>query len=206
MKDTKDDVLTFASEEDAFKMQILKRRIPTRCSFLKGIEARNYVVSINQLIFFYRFFETRLDIKRGDVFIARFPFECGNELNGDHFVAALLDSNPLSQVVTVIPLKSAKGKALNPASDVFLGRIEGTENGKEAIAVINQIRTIDKRRLFDAEIIAHIERYLNDEMLGEYAVVTCQYKKLYRLTDEQYHKMHKAAREYVFNGYIRHDD
>ena len=199
------DALSFTSEEDAFKMQVLRKRIPTRCEFLKGIEARKHVVSINQLIYFYRYFETRLEIKRGDVFLARFAFECGNELNGDHLVAALLDSSPLSQVVTIIPLKSAKGRPLNPASDILLGKIEGIENGKETIAVINQIRTIDKRRLFDAEIIAHLERYFNDEMLGEYAVITCQYKKLYRLSETQYKKMHKAAMEYVYNGYIKHD-
>ena len=199
------DALSFTSEDDAFKMQVLRKRIPTRCEFLKGIEARKHVVSINQLIYFYRYFETRLEIKRGDVFLARFAFECGNELNGDHFVAALLDSSPLSQVVTIIPLKSAKGRPLNPASDILLGKIEGIENGKETVAVINQIRTIDKRRLFDAEIIAHLERYFNDEMLGEYAVVTCQYKKLYRLSETQYKKMHKAAMEYVYNGYIKHD-
>ena len=199
------DALSFTSEDDAFKMQVLRKRIPTRCEFLKGIEARKHVVSINRLIYFYRYFETRLEIKRGDVFLARFAFECGNELNGDHFVAALLDSSPLSQVVTIIPLKSAKGRPLNPASDILLGKIEGIENGKETIAVINQIRTIDKRRLFDAEIIAHLERYFNDEMLGEYAVVTCQYKKLYRLSETQYKKMHKAAMEYVYNGYIKHD-
>ena len=204
MKNAK-DVLAFVGEEDAFKMQIIRKRLPTKYSFLKGIEARNHIVSINQLIYFYRYFETRLEIKRGDVFLARFAFECGNELNGDHFVAALLDSSPLSQVVTIIPLKSAKGRPLNPASDILLGKIEGIENGKETIAVINQIRTIDKRRLFDAEIIAHLERYFNDEMLGEYAVVTCQYKKLYRLSETQYKKMHKAAMEYVYNGYIKHD-
>ena len=199
------DAISFIGEEDSFKMQILKKRIPARYEFLKGMEARNYVVSINQLIYFYRNFETRLEIKRGDVFLARFAFECGNELKGDHFVAALLDSSPISQVVTVIPLKSAKGRPLNPASDILLGKIEGLNNGKETIAVINQIRTIDKRRLFDAEIIAHLNKFNNDELLAENPIITCQYKKLYRLSEAQYKIMHKAAREYVFNGYIRHE-
>lgn len=204
MKNAK-DVLAFIGEEDAFKMQIIRKRLPTKYSFLKGIEARNHIVSINQLIYFYRYFETRLEIKRGDVFLARFAFECGNELNGDHYVAALLDSSAISQVVTVIPLKSHKGKPLNPASDISLGKIQGIGNEKETIAVINQIRTIDKRRLFDAEIIAHLERYFNDEMLAENAVITCQYKKLYRLSDSQFQKMHKAVMEYVYNGYIKHN-
>ena len=204
MNNPKDEVLTLVGEEDSFKMQIIKKRIPLKINFLKGEEARKYIVSINQLTYFYKNFETRIAIKKGDVFVARFAFECGNELSGDHFVAALLDSSPLNPVVTIVPLKSAKGKPLNPASDILLGNIEGIENGKESIAIINQIRTIDKRRMFDEEILRHLERYLSDEMISEYSLITCQYKKIYRLSDEQYYKMHKAAQEYIYNGYIKH--
>ena len=203
MKQSK-DFLAFVGEEDSFKMQIIKKRVPLKVNFLKGEEARSRIVSINELTYFYKNFETRIAIKRGDVFVARFAYECGNELSGPHFVAALLDSSPLNPVVTVVPLKSAKGKPLNPASDILLGNIEGIANGKESVAIINQLRTIDKRRMFDAEILKHLERYVSDETLGEYTLITCQYKKIYRLSDEQFRKMHKAVEEYVFNGYIKH--
>ena len=193
-------------DQETKELKVIKRRVPLRRDYLKGDEARRHVVEINQLIYFYRYFETRLAIKKGDVFLARFGFECGNELNGNHYVVALLDSNPISQVVTVVPLKSAKGKPLNPASDVMVGKIEKLNNAKDAIAVINQIRTIDKRRLFDAETIARLGSYMSSEMLGEYSELTIQTKRIYRLTDEQFKKIHKAAEEYVYNGYIRHND
>lgn len=196
--------LSFMHEKNECQLQIIKRRLPLRYDFLKGEEARNYIVSINQLIYFYRYYETRIDIKKGDVFLVRFAFECGNELNGNHFVVALLDSNPINQVVTVIPLKSAKGKILNPASDVMLGEIKGLKNGKEAIAIINQIRTIDKRRLFEPGVIANLAKY-RDEMLAEYSEITCQNKMIYRLSNNQYEKLHKATKEFVYNGYIKHD-
>ena len=198
--------LSFMHDDEPSELKVIKRRVPLKHDYLKGEDARKHVVEINQLIYFYRFFETRLAIKKGDVFLARFGFECGNELNGNHYVVALLDSSPINQVVTVVPLKSAKGKVLNPASDVMVGKIEKLNNSKDAIAVINQIRTIDKRRLFDAQSIARLSNYFSAEMLGEYSELTIQTKRIYRLTDEQFHKIHKAAEEYVFNGYIRHND
>ena len=198
--------LSFMHDDEPNELKVIKRRVPLKHDYLKGDEARRHVVEINQLIYFYRYFETRLAIKKGDVFLARFNFECGNELNGNHYVVALLDSNPISQVVTVVPLKSAKGKALNPASDVMVGKIEKLNNTKDAIAVINQIRTIDKRRLFDAQTIARLSSYMSSEMLGEYSEITIQSKHIYRLTNEQFNKIHKAAEEYVFNGYIKHND
>lgn len=198
--------LSFMHDDELNELKVIKRRVPLRHDYLKGEDARKHVVEINQLIYFYRFFETRLAIKKGDVFLARFGFECGNELNGNHYVVALLDSNPINQVVTVVPLKSAKGKALNPASDVMVGKIEKLNNTKDAIAVINQIRTIDKRRLFDVETIAHLSHYMASEMLGEYSELTVQAKHVYRLTDEQFKEIHKAVEEYVYNGYIKHND
>ena len=198
--------LSFMHDDELTELKVSKRRVPLRHDYLKGEEARKYVVEINQLIYFYRYFETRLAIKRGDVFLARFGFECGNELNGNHYVVALLDSNPISQVVTVVPLKSAKGRPLNPASDVMVGKIEKLNNTKDAIAVINQIRTIDKRRLFDVQTIARLSAYMSSEMLSEYSELAVQSKHIYRLTKEQFSKIHKAAEEYVYNGYIRHND
>ena len=198
--------LSFMHDDEPNELKVIKRRIPLRHDYLKGDEARKHIVEINQLIYFYRYFETRLAIKKGDVFLARFGFECGNELNGNHYVVALLDSSPINQVVTVVPLKSAKGKPLNPASDVMVGKIEKLNNTKDAIAVINQIRTIDKRRLFDAQTLAHLSGYMNREMLGEYSELVVQSKRIYRLTDEQFTKIHKAAEEYVYNGYIRHNN
>lgn len=198
--------VSFMHDFEPTKLNVIKRRVPLRHDYLRGKDAEAHVTEINQLIYFYRFFETRLAIRKGDVFLARFGFECGNELSGNHYVVALLDSNPISQVVTVVPLKSAKGKPLNPASDILVGEIENLNNSKEAIAVINQIRTIDKRRLFDAQTISHLSNYMSSEMLGEYSELTVQLKRIYRLTDEQFKKIHRAAEEYVFNGYIKHNE
>ena len=186
-------------------LKVLKRRTLMRIQFLKGDEARKHCNTINGYIFFCRNLETRFALKRGDVLLANFEFECGCEINGPHYVAVLNDSSELSQIVTVIPLKSKKeGKPLNPASDVYLGEIENLVNGKEAVAVINQIRTIDKRRFYAKGTIDTLNNLYKRDDFQDYKEIIVQMKRCYRLTDEQYEKMHKAVMDYVFNGYIKH--
>ena len=60
MEKPKDEVLTLKGEEDSFEMQIVKKRVPLKVGFLKGEDARRYIVSINQLTYFYKNFETRV--------------------------------------------------------------------------------------------------------------------------------------------------
>ena len=190
---------------DCKELQITKRRIPMLHDYLKGDNARKYVNAINRMIYFYRNFETRFEIKKGDVFVVGFEFSCGNEINGSHYVAALLDSSPISQVITIVPLHSAKeGKPINPASQVLIGEIPGIANGKQAVAIINQVRTIDKRRLFDKAAIEHFNRYVASQEIGDYEEICAQHKYIYRLTNEQYKKIHDAVKQYVYNGYIKH--
>ena len=86
----------------------------------------------------------------------------------------------------------------------MLGEIENLNGAKQSIAVINQIRTIDKRRLFDQDTIARLYSLLSNEIIGEYKETTVQLKRWYRLTEEQYNKMHRAVEDYVYNGFIKH--
>lgn len=193
--------------EDDFepkKLVVIKRREPMKNDFLKGETAVEYVTEANQLIYFYKHFETRFEILAGEVFLARLGIGVGNELSGNHYVMAYFNSSRREQLVTVVPLKSAKGKPLNPASDILVGEIEKLHNSKEAIAIINQKRTIDKRRLFDPQTIARLSKIANAELIGESSEITVQTKRVYRLTSEQYEKVYKAVREFERNGFIKH--
>ena len=206
MKDQKMMQLLTEEKVEKRELVITKRRIPLLRDYLKSLEAKRHVNAINRMIYFYRNFETRFEIQRGEVFIVGFEFECGNELNGSHFVVALLDSSPLSQLVTIVPLHSAKmDKELNPASEVYIGEIPGVTNTKRAVAIINQVRTIDKRRLFDKAAIEHFNQYSQSEHFVDYGLITAQHKFIYRLTDEQFAKIHRAVLQYVYNGYIKHE-
>lgn len=204
-KEKKNPILVFIGDNDTFKLEIHRREKMAYKDYLKGEEAVKFVQTINGLNRIHRYYQARLEIKRGDVYIAKFNGECGYELDGMHFVVALVDSPEASPIVTVAPLKSIKpGKQLNPASDVYVGKIPGMKNGKEALAVINQIRSIDKTRLFDYEILNRISDYENGKLLSESNEIYCLHTKHYRLDRDQIGKIHKAALEYMFNGYIKH--
>ena len=201
MIDDKNDVVKAKQ-----KLILRKRRIPLAHPYLKGDAARKNNGLTNTRIFAYKFFETIFEVEAGDVYLARFPLEYGSEIHGDHFVAVLLDSNPLNPLITVIPLKSEKGKELNPASDIRLGVIKGINNGRKTVAVINQIRAIDKRRLLSEEAINGLHSQVKKNLLKDYEEVCAEVINKYRLTDEQYKILRKTAIGYLASNYVSHTE
>ncbi len=188
------------------EMAIVKRRVPLVREFLRAETSRKHINAINRMIYFYKNFDTRFPIDKGDVFFVNFEKAVGNEINNPHFCVALLNSGALNQMITVVPLHSAKeGRAPNPASEVFLGQIPGVTNGKDAIALINQARTIDKRRLFDDQYVDRFEQYVKDKNIPDYHMIIAQHKFIYRLSNEQFKKVHRAVLQYFTNGFIKHD-
>ena len=206
MKDKNMIMLIADKIVEQIELSVIKRRIPINRDYLRGEHAKKHVNAINRMIFLYKFFDTRIEIKRGDVFLAYFEYQCGCEIEGPHFVVALQGSSLLNQVVTVVPLSSwKKDRELNPASEIYIGKIPGVANGKETIAIINQIKTIDKRRMFDKASVEHFNNYANTRPIGNYGEIRIQNKLIFRLTDEQYRRIQKAVIEYATNGYIKHN-
>lgn len=188
------------------EMTVQKRRTPMGQKYLKGDEAKKYTGQINQQIYFYKFFETRFSVNRGEIYLVDFPLECGSELHGPHFVVAVLDSNPLNPLVLIVPLKSEKEKEVNPASDLRLGFVQGINNGKKTIAIINQVRAIDKRRLFTADAINSLHSKNSHNLIKDYDIICGQKTNIYRLSKEQYDLIHRKLIGYVSHNYLSHDD
>ncbi len=190
------------------KQQLIlrKRRIPLAHPYLKGAAAKRNTGATNTRIFVYKHFETSFAVKAGDVYLARFPLEYGTEIHGDHFVAVLLDSNKLNPLITVVPLKSEKLKELNPASDIRLGIIKGINSGHRTVAVINQIRSIDKRRLLSEDAINGLHSQFKKNLIGDYEEVCVETINKYRLTRRQMNLLKKVTVGYVANNYVSHDD
>ena len=188
------------------ELMMKKRRIPLAQPYFKGESAKHRNGLMNTHIFAYKYFEPVFTVKAGDVYLARFPIEYGSEIHGDHFVAVLLDSPVACPLVTVVPLKSEKAKEINPASDIRLGVIEGINNGHKTIAVINQTRAIDKRRLLSEEAISALHSLVKKNLLKDYEEVCAEVINCYRLTNEQYNLLRKKAIGYFKNNYISHDD
>ena len=99
-----------------------------------------------------------------------------------------------------------KAREINPASDIRLGVIEGINNGHKTIAVINQTRAIDKRRLLSEEAISALHSLVKKNLLKDYEEVCAEVINCYRLTNEQYNLLRKKAIGYFKNNYISHDD
>ena len=186
------------------KLTLVKRRIPFHKDFLYGKAVRRNAIEINRMVYLTKYFETRYEIKKGDVFLAYFYHEVGSELEGPHYVVAFQNSNEMNPVITVVPLSSAKeGKIPNPAGGIQLGEIEGL-NRKQAIALVNHLRVIDKRRLIDKDAVETYYNHCRANNDPDYKEINLQKKNIYRLTDEQYNKLHKAVSQYIMTGYIKH--
>lgn len=195
-----------AKNNKKLKVILRKRRIPMAHPYLRGDAARKNTGAANTRIFTYKHFETTFSVKAGDVYLARFPLEFGAELHGDHFVAVLLDSGSVNPLITIVPLKSEKAKELNPASDIRLGVIEGINSGHKTVAVINQLRAIDKRRLISEEAINDLYSKFQKNLIDDYVEVCVEVIGKYRLTCEQYNLLKKTVLGFIANNYINHEE
>ena len=152
---------------------------------------------LSNLVSFDKLFRIRLSIGVGEVYLAQFPYRIGSELAGDHYVVSVANSKPKNPTVLVVPLKSYKNNKLNPNNAVMLGNIPGLSNGKKSVALINQIRSIDKIRLLSRDDIGMtLEK--NESQKPKFNEVVCTISKtVYRLTDEQLENLLNACKGFV---------
>ncbi|MCH5180895.1 MAG: type II toxin-antitoxin system PemK/MazF family toxin [Erysipelotrichales bacterium] len=94
----------------------------------------------------------RLDLKVGEVYEFDFGVNVNCEFSNRHYGVVVANSYENNPLVIVCPLKSNRNGA-NPSSDINLGFIEGLITDRETLAVVNQIRSLDKMRLYVNPII-----------------------------------------------------
>ena len=185
------------------KLMVVKRKNASAIKMLPEDELKDLSRKAKYDNFFHKHFQTRIAIKRGDVFMVDLNYECGNELSGPHFVVATNDSKAIDPIVTVVPLKSYKG-VLNPRSDVLLGKVEGTTTGNQSIALINQIKGIDKSRMIEHVSDKVLVKILEDDKIAEDDEIEIRTKTIYRLTEKQFNILKKALNDFFNFGYIQH--
>lgn len=148
------------------------------------------LISINEKI------DIEVKIWVGDVYLAKFPKRIGSELEGKHFVVAVMNSGSDNPNVVVVPLTSLKEKRRNPAHSVYLGHIKGIDNGKESVALLNQVTCIDKKRLLNVGDMKYVLHELKAKTVNEGDDI-CQIGKIhYRLSDKQLNELLTKARLY----------
>ena len=196
-------MLSNRMSKNSQKLMIVKRKDASTIKLLSKEYLNEFVNKAKSDNYFHKYFQTRIAIKRGDVFMVDLNYECGNELSGPHFVVATNDSKAVDPIVTVVPLKSYKG-VLNPRSDVLLGRVEGTTTGNQSIALINQIKGIDKSRMIEHVSNKVLDKILNDDQIAEDDEIEIRVKTIYRLTDKQFNILKNALNDFFNYGFIRH--
>ena len=144
--------------------------------------------------------KTVMRLNAGEIYEVDFGINVNAEFSYRHYALVLADSLENNPLVLVCPLKS-NNKGAHPASDINLGYISCLDTTHESLAVINQIRTIDKLRIFRKPIISNKNR-LNDSgtrLIDEY---NTERNTVYRLEKEKFDLVQTAVRNYLEYGHI----
>lgn len=96
--------------------------------------------------------KVKYNLKKGDILEIDWGVNVNAEFSNRHYGVVLVDSNEHNPLVLVCPLKSNHNGA-HPKSDIDLGMVEGLKYSSSTLAVINQIRMIDKLRIYVRKII-----------------------------------------------------
>ena len=135
----------------------------------------------------------RYDLKRGEIYEIDWGINVNAEFSNRHFGVVMVDSDIFNPLVTVCPLKSKHSSYINPKSDVDLGYIPelGTKNG--TVAVVNQIRTVDKLRVYTRRLIGSnsLER-LSDSL-------PIKNETVMRLNEDKLNMLLEACKRYFNN-------
>ena len=107
----------------------------------------------------------RYDLKRGEIYEFDWGLNVNAEFSNRHYGVVLVDSDIYNPLVTVCPLKTNHG-GRHPKSDVDLGFIEDLKSSKPTLAVVNQIRTIDKLRIYTKRAIGMADSEEDEEDSG----------------------------------------
>ena len=126
----------------------------------------------------------RYDLKRGEIYEFDWGLNVNAEFSNRHYGVVLVDSDIYNPLVTVCPLKTNHGGA-HPKSDVDLGFIEDLKSPKPTLAVVNQIRTIDKLRIYTKRAIGAIDSdgYNEDDYDKKYIIYRLEENKLKMILD-----------------------
>ena len=144
----------------------------------------------------------KYEVKAGEIYEIDFGINVNAEFSYRHLGLVLVDSDEANPLALVCPLKS-NYRGIHPESDINLGFIQGLDSDHETLAIVNQIRAIDKVRIYRTPIINQKRMYdesLNDvEYENEEALKENRYHK-YRLDNEDFMKVRKGIENYMKYG------
>ncbi len=148
---------------------------------------------IKRQIEYQNFAETyklQYNLKRGEIYEFDWGINVNAEFSNRHYGVVLVDSDENNPLVTVIPLKTNKHGA-NPKSDIDLGIVKELSTTVSSLAVINQVRTMDKLRIYTKHVIGNGDVTLSD---SEY------YNEAPKIEDHKMQILIAAVRNYIMSN------
>lgn len=121
--------------------------------FLEGLKAE--ITWMQRRVQYYSFlqnYRVSLHCLRGEIYEFDFGMNINAEFSNRHYGIVLADSLENNPLVIVCPLKTNK-RGPNEKSDIDLGIIKELNAVNPTLAVFNQIRAIDKTRIYHKRII-----------------------------------------------------
>ncbi len=137
-------------KEDETGSQMISRQQTAQMRSLKA-----QLEWVKRQIEYLQFAETHVsqfELHKGEVYEFDWGVNVNSEFSNRHYGVVLVDSLKNNPLVLVCPLKTNRYGA-NPHSDINLGYIDAIVSDMETLAVINQIRALDKLRLYVRPII-----------------------------------------------------
>ncbi len=101
-------------------------------------------------------FRVCFNLKKGEIYEFDWGINVNCEFSSRHYGVVLQDSDEKNPLVVVCPLKSNK-KGYVQRGNIDLGKIEGIPTPYTSIAVVNQIRTLDKVRIYTKNAIGEVK-------------------------------------------------
>lgn len=136
-------------------------------------------------------YSLRYDLKQGEIYEFDWGLNVNAEFSNRHYGVVMVDSDAFNPLVTICPLKTNHG-SMCPRSDIDLGVIDCLNTSKSTLAVVNQVRTIDKLRLYTKRIIGVKNEMLSDSIPEEEYTIM-------RLENDKFSRIQKAYFDYL-NG------
>ncbi|MCH5171633.1 MAG: type II toxin-antitoxin system PemK/MazF family toxin [Erysipelotrichales bacterium] len=139
----------FKSDEEEYMSEDAKKNYRIMNSLKQQLE---WVKRQLEYITYQERYTPSLDLKVGEIYEFDFGVNVNCEFSNRHYGVVIANSYENNPLVIVCPLKSNRNGA-NPCSDINLGYIEGLVTDRETLAIVNQIRSLDKMRLYINPII-----------------------------------------------------
>lgn len=137
-------------DEDDDKERSVRKQLTLQ---MKGLKSQlEWLKRQIEYLTFAETHESQFELKKGEIYEFDWGVNVNTEFSNRHYGVVLADSSKNNPLVLVCPLKTNRYGA-NPHSDVNIGYVTQIVSNAETLAVVNQIRALDKLRLYVRPII-----------------------------------------------------